>query len=122
MASEKILCILWNPAVHHNVHSSPPPVLILSQMSRVHVLSSYLLKIYLKLSFLLHLGIPSGLFPLGFHTKTLPAFVLYPIRATWCAVMLLKNSRGNCDSASALNIMKLISNNEQCVSVDNMIH
>ena len=33
--------------------------------------------------------------------------------------MLLKYGCGSCDPASALNIMKLISNNEQYVSTDN---
>jgi hypothetical protein len=37
----------------------------------------------LILSTYLRLGLPSGLFPSGFPTNILYAFLFYPIRATW---------------------------------------
>ena len=44
-ASQEIPCILWNPKVHHRIQMSPSPVLILSQLNPVHVLTSHFLNI-----------------------------------------------------------------------------
>jgi hypothetical protein len=63
------------------VHKSPPLIPILSQIDPVHTIPSYL-RISLILSTHLHLGLPGGLFPSGFPTNILYAFLFYPIRAT----------------------------------------
>jgi hypothetical protein len=39
---QEILCLLWNPEVHHHVHYSPPLVAILSQTNAVHILTHFL--------------------------------------------------------------------------------
>ena len=70
-ASQEITCISRNPKVHYRTHKRPPPVSILGQPNPVHIPTSYLLEICLILSTHLRLGLPSGLFPSGFPTKTL---------------------------------------------------
>ena len=68
---QEIPRILWNSEIHNRIHKCPPPVLSWAgpiQSMPPHptpwisilILSCYLL-----------LGLPSGLFPSGFHTKTL---------------------------------------------------
>jgi hypothetical protein len=68
----------WNPKVHYRVHKSPPPVSILSQINPIHTIPSYLRSI-LILSTHLRLGLPSGLFPSGFLTNILYAFLFFPL-------------------------------------------
>jgi hypothetical protein len=62
--------ISWNPKVQYQIHKSPPPVPILSQTNPVHITPSHLSKIHPNIITHLRLGLPSGLFPSGFHTKT----------------------------------------------------
>jgi hypothetical protein len=64
--------ILWKPKVYCRVHESPPVVSILSQIN-----PSYLTKIHLTV-FHPRLGRPSGLFPSGFPTSILYAFISRP--------------------------------------------
>jgi len=81
-ASQEIFFLLWNPEVHYRVHKSPPLVPVLSKMNPVHNFLSYFSKINLIFTLHLCLGLPTGLFPSGFPTKVLYAFLIFPKRAT----------------------------------------
>ena len=81
-ANQEIPHILWNPTVHFRSQKCPPlPVPILSRIIPVHASHPTSWKSILILSHLF-LGLPSGLFPSGFPTKTLCAPLLSLIRAT----------------------------------------
>ena len=80
--SQEIPRISRNSKVHYRTHKPPPPVSILGQPNPVHIPTSHLLEIHPNLSTHLRLGLPSGLFPSGFPTKTLYASLSSPIRAT----------------------------------------
>ena len=67
---KKFPAFLWNPKVHYRTHKRPPPVPILSQSTYPHPTSWRSIP---TLSTYLRLGLPSGLFPSGFPTKTLYA-------------------------------------------------
>jgi len=70
------------------VHNSPPLVSVLSQMNSVHITPPCFSSI-LILSSHLRLDLTSGLFPSGFPTKNLYAFLICLIRATCPAYPIL---------------------------------
>jgi hypothetical protein len=87
-ATQELHSILWNQKVHYRVRKSPPLIYILSQIDLVHTTPSSL-NIILTLSTDLRLVLLSGLFPCGFPTNILHAFVLISIRATCPAQLAL---------------------------------
>jgi len=84
-ASQEIPHILWNPKVHYCIHKPLPPVPILGQPNPVHIPASHLLEIHPNIS----LGLPIGLFPSGFPTKTLYSSLSSPIHPTCPAHLIL---------------------------------
>jgi len=88
-ASQEIPLISRKPMVHYRTHNPPPPVSILGKpiQSMYPHLTSW--KTSLILSTHLRLGLPSGLLPSGFPTKTLYTLLFSPIRATCPAHLIL---------------------------------
>ena len=84
-ASQEIPRILWNPKVYYHIHKWPPLSLFLASSIQSIPLHLTYWRSILILSSHLRLGLPSGLFPSGFPTKTLYTPLLSPIRATFPA-------------------------------------
>jgi len=68
--------------VNYRTHKRLPSVLILSLIHPVHAPHPTSCRSILILSFHLHLGLPSGIFPSGFPTKTQNAPLLSLMHAT----------------------------------------
>ena len=73
--------------VHYRTHKHPPHISILGPPNPVHVPTSW--RSIILLSTHLRLGLPSGLFPTGFPTKTLYTSLSSPTRATCPAHLIL---------------------------------
>jgi hypothetical protein len=67
-ASQEIPRIVCNPEFHYPVQKILSHVAILSQLSPFHALPTDFFKIHSNSH--VRLGVSSGLFPSGFHTKT----------------------------------------------------
>jgi hypothetical protein len=87
-ATQELPSIVWKPKIQYHVHESPPLIPILSQINPIHTITFYLRSI-LILSTHLHLGLPSCVFPSGFPTKILHAFLFSANRATCPAHLIL---------------------------------
>ena len=81
-ASQEIPRVLCNPKVHYRSHKCPPPVPILNSSMQSIPPDPTSWRSILILSSHLRLGLPSGLFPSGFPTKTLYKPLFFPIRIT----------------------------------------
>ena len=89
--SQEIPCILWNPKVHYCIHKCPPPVLTWDSLIQSTPPLPTSWRSILILSSHLHLGLPSGLFPSDFPTKTPYTPLLSPIHTTCPAHLTLLN-------------------------------
>ena len=81
-ASQEIPRILWNPKVHYRIHKLPHPSLSWASPTQSTCPQPTSWRSILILSTHLRLGLPSGLFPSGFPTRTLYVPLSSPIRAT----------------------------------------
>jgi hypothetical protein len=84
LATQEFINILWISKVHYNVHKNPPQNPILSQINPTIPPDTISLRSILILSYHLRLGLPAGLFPYGFPTKILYAFVSSSMLAACC--------------------------------------
>lgn len=66
--------------IHYCLHKSPPVECVLSQLKPAYSFKPSL-RLILKLSPHLQLCLPNALFPLGFQSKTVYAFLIYLMQA-----------------------------------------
>jgi hypothetical protein len=80
-ASQEISRNLWNSKVYYHVHKIPPLVPIMSQMHPFYNIPPHFLRSILILFSRLCLDLSCGLFPSGFPTKIVYAFLISAIHA-----------------------------------------
>ena len=92
-ASQEIPRILRNPNVHYRTHKRTPPV-SLSWASPIQSTCPHPTswRSILILSTHLRLGLPSGLFPTGFPTKTLYP-ITYSVRCLYCTTCVVSKEK-----------------------------
>jgi hypothetical protein len=78
-AIQELPNILCDPKIYYRVYKSTHLVPIMSHINPVHTTQSYLRSILILST---HLRLPIGLFPSGFPTNILYAFLFSPLRAT----------------------------------------
>jgi hypothetical protein len=78
-ASQNIFCVLWNSNVYYRVYNWSRPAPILSQINPIQAPPHTSWRSILMLSHHQCFGLPSGLFPAVFPTKTRYAPLLSPI-------------------------------------------
>ena len=88
-ASQDILRISWNQKVQYRIYMSPLPVPVLSQFDPTYALYPTPRRSILILSSHVRRGLPGGLLPSGFLTKTLYAPLHSPIRARCLLISFL---------------------------------
>jgi len=79
--SQEIPRLLWNPKVHFRLHKTPPLVPILEPEEFTSHLSTPFLQIRSNITFSSTPRSSSCLFPSGFPTRTLYAFLVSSMRA-----------------------------------------
>jgi len=79
----------WNSKVHYRVLKTSPLVPDLRQMNPVHTLPPYFSKIHSNIIFPSTASLPSGLFPSGFPTEILYTLLIYLLRGTCPAHIIL---------------------------------
>jgi hypothetical protein len=88
-AIQEITRFLWNPKVLYHVHKGPQLVPVLSQMYPLHTFQPYFHNIHSNIIFNLCLRYPSGLFPSGFPTIIFYVFLIFLMRSTYLAHLIL---------------------------------
>ena len=76
-ASREVPRILRNLPIRSRVHNRSPLDYVLSQLNPIHL--SRFFEIHFNTNFLSVLGVPSGLFSTDFFTKTVYAFLFFPL-------------------------------------------
>jgi len=83
--------LLWNSKIRYYAHKSLSLDPVLNQINPVHILTTYISKIYFTLSSHLCLCCQNGLFPLGFPTKFCIYFLLCMLHALSSSSSLIRS-------------------------------
>ena len=83
--------ILWYLKADYYVHTNPPHVPTLGQMNPGHTITHYIFTIYFNIIDPFKSCTPGGILPSGFPTTTLNAPLLFTIKVTHPAHLILLN-------------------------------